>query len=213
VQRAVPVEASPTEAAAEGAAPVQEEPAKDFKITLERTSDDQALGLVIVDAAPALAVEGLKEDGLVPEFVKANDNTPDQHVKVGDRIIAVNGVSSDLEQMKKELAMKTVVLTMQRAAAVEAAPKEATAEGAAPAVQEEPAKEPEPPTATEEKVEQVAVSTEAFPEVAASTEGSDAVPAAPKVDAGELDAVLDVAELELDVEAEAPKETMCKLLC
>jgi len=153
-----------------------------------------------------MGVEGLKEDGLVPEFVKANDNTPDQHVKAGDRIIAVNGVSSDLEQMKKELSMKTVVLTVQRAAAVEeAAPKEAAAE--------EPAKEPEPPTATEEKVEQVAASTEAFPEVAASTEGSTEVPPAPKVDAGELETVVDVADLQLDVEAEAPKATMCQFLC
>jgi len=90
----------------------------DFKITLQRTSDKQALGVTFVDldvAAGLLGVEALKEEGLLPEYIKAKENAPEQQLKVGDRIIAVNAVSGNLTKMKAELKQKTLVLVVQRA--------------------------------------------------------------------------------------------------
>merc|ERR1719487_3052705 len=80
----------------------------DFEISLERQTDDQALGLSVVDAHPGLTVAALKEAGLVHDFHSANDTASDMHLKVGDKIIAVNGVSADAQQMVKELAQKTL---------------------------------------------------------------------------------------------------------
>merc|ERR1719482_485991 len=117
--------AAPT-AAAEAKKPAEAAKA-DFEITLERKTAEQALGLSVVDAAPGLTVEALKEEGMVPDFHKANEATPEQHLKAGDKIIAVNGVSADAEQMKKELAEKsTLVLAIQRASVAQEEVKEST---------------------------------------------------------------------------------------
>jgi hypothetical protein len=133
------------------AAPVQKVEG-DFKVTLERASDEQALGVTFLNHdidGGLLAIEAIKEEGLLPEYnVKANENAPEQQVKVGDRIIAVNTVTCDLEKMKAELKQKTVVLTVQRAPAEPVVSQqevaEKKAEEAAPteSVAAEPVEEP-----------------------------------------------------------------------
>eukprot|EP00929_Paragymnodinium_shiwhaense_P021446 TRINITY_DN13988_c0_g1_i1.p1 TRINITY_DN13988_c0_g1~~TRINITY_DN13988_c0_g1_i1.p1 ORF type:complete len:225 (+),score=79.79 TRINITY_DN13988_c0_g1_i1:73-675(+) len=106
-----------SKSAAAGVPAVAEKPVEgDFKVSLERGSDDEVLGLSVVEVtAGILGVEAVKEEGLVPAFMKKDETASDQHIKVGDKLIAVNGVTGDTEQMKKELGQKVVVLTVQRA--------------------------------------------------------------------------------------------------
>eukprot|EP00929_Paragymnodinium_shiwhaense_P010904 TRINITY_DN115972_c0_g1_i1.p1 TRINITY_DN115972_c0_g1~~TRINITY_DN115972_c0_g1_i1.p1 ORF type:complete len:227 (+),score=65.78 TRINITY_DN115972_c0_g1_i1:76-681(+) len=87
----------------------------EFQLSLERSTDDEVLGLSVIEiSAGILGVEAIKEEGLVPTFLKANENSPNKQIKVGDRLVAVNDVKGDTEAMKKELAQKVLVLTVQR---------------------------------------------------------------------------------------------------
>eukprot|EP00929_Paragymnodinium_shiwhaense_P121086 TRINITY_DN93202_c0_g1_i1.p1 TRINITY_DN93202_c0_g1~~TRINITY_DN93202_c0_g1_i1.p1 ORF type:complete len:219 (-),score=54.86 TRINITY_DN93202_c0_g1_i1:294-950(-) len=123
----------------------------EFKVTFERASDSDVLGLSIVDAAPGVfIVEAVKEEGLVQTFIEANESKPEEHITAGDILVAVNGVAGNSEQMRKELMQKTVVLTVKHP---EAPPAEgATADTAAATVAVESSEaaplEPVEPTAT-----------------------------------------------------------------
>lgn len=177
-----------------GAAPVAKPVAQpvegDFKVTLERTSDEQTLGLRVIDAEQGvLRVEGVKEEGLVPDFIKANESTPDQHVKQGDLIVAVNGVTGETDKLKAEFKAKTIELTIKRVAP------------AVPMPAAEPAAEPEA-SSTENKAEDA----EAAPP-AADGDAAPAVDDAPIADAPAADAPAavesDDAVMEVELVSEA----------
>jgi len=195
----------------------------DYKITLERTSDEQTLGLRVVDADSVLRVEGLKEEGLMPDFIKANENSPDQHVKKGDLIVAVNGISGGTDMVKDELKAKTIVLTIKRApseAAEEpaAAPAEAEAAPAADAADAAPAAEPAAePEAKEESGEKKAeVPLETVEAVLAGSEGSAPVPEAAAVGEGQAEVEVVTVDAEegmpAEINAEDAREArLCKM--
>lgn len=211
-------------------------PEGDYKVTLERSGDADTLGMSIVgNENNAYKIQSLKEEGMVPTYNKTQENTPEQQVKTGDLIVAVNGAFGDLEAMKTQLSEKAVTLTLKRAAA-EAETAPAATEEAAPAepAAAEPAAEPPaeaaaepaaPPAEYDERdwnqateatagepvaVEQVAA---AAPEVAASTEVEAAPEAAvvtltpsPPVDNEES---LPIVEEPLELNPEGGKCTVC----
>eukprot|EP00929_Paragymnodinium_shiwhaense_P081112 TRINITY_DN4237_c0_g1_i1.p1 TRINITY_DN4237_c0_g1~~TRINITY_DN4237_c0_g1_i1.p1 ORF type:complete len:217 (-),score=97.87 TRINITY_DN4237_c0_g1_i1:302-952(-) len=158
-------------------------PEGDFKVTVERTGEGQTIGLTIIASkAPAgILVQALKDEGLVPAYNKQNEGTPDQQVKAGDVIVAINSVFEDYEKMKKELQQPKVAMTVKRvsaasaaAPAAAAAPTETAAEPAAePAAgAEAPAAPAEAAAATEAAKEE----TEA-PAPEAATAAAEAEPA------------------------------------
>eukprot|EP00929_Paragymnodinium_shiwhaense_P040007 TRINITY_DN20927_c0_g1_i1.p1 TRINITY_DN20927_c0_g1~~TRINITY_DN20927_c0_g1_i1.p1 ORF type:complete len:318 (+),score=66.58 TRINITY_DN20927_c0_g1_i1:76-1029(+) len=136
----------------------------DFKVSLERRPGDQ-LGLSVVvstDVASArsiLRVEAIKEIGLVPSFNEALDTStalsssssksPSQRIQVGDRVVAVNDVSSDVLRMMKELEQQVVVIAIQRAnAAGTTAAKASRAEEPRETLPSCSAQEPQPAAET-----------------------------------------------------------------
>lgn len=183
-------------------------PEGDYSVVLERSDDAETLGLSIVDGKGSFTITVVKEDGMVPSYNKKDDTTPEQQVKVGDVIVAVNSAFGDSEAMKKEMKEKTVTLTLKRkaeespeaAAPVENTP--AAEEGAAaadataaePAAAEaaaEPATEPVPADAA-------AVVDEAAAADVTAAEGATAEPAA--------DTSTEVATEVVVVAAEPPAE-------
>lgn len=171
-----------------GAAPVaKQQPVEgDFTVTLERTSDEQTLGLRVIDAEQGvLRVEGVKEEGLVPDFIKANESTPDKHVKQGDLIVAVNGVTGETDKLKAEFKAKTIELTIKRVAP------------AVPMPAAEAAAEPEA-SSTENKADDA----EAAPP-AADGDAAPAVDDAPIADVEAAGGLADAAVIEVDVVSEA----------
>eukprot|EP00929_Paragymnodinium_shiwhaense_P124384 TRINITY_DN9973_c0_g2_i1.p1 TRINITY_DN9973_c0_g2~~TRINITY_DN9973_c0_g2_i1.p1 ORF type:complete len:245 (-),score=81.06 TRINITY_DN9973_c0_g2_i1:267-923(-) len=113
---------SKTAAAAAAAAPIAAAPEGDYKLTVERTDDSQTVGLMIVgNVEPAgILVQAVKEDGLVPTYNRQHENTPEQQVREGDVIVAVNAVFGDFEEMKKELAQQKLTLMVKRPSATPA---------------------------------------------------------------------------------------------
>jgi len=177
----------------------------DFKITLERTSAEQTLGLGVVNEDSVLRVERVGEEGLVPDFIKAHESSPDQHVKLGDLIVAVNGISAGAEKVMGELNANTIVLTIKRAPPAEPpAPTEGEAVAAAPAENVEPAAEPEAASA-----EPAAVPDGAVEPVLGSKEGASPPPE-PAQDETEVE--VEVVQGEQEVQAENAEEArLCKM--
>lgn len=162
-------------------------PEGDYSVVLERSGDAETLGLSIVDGKGSFTITVVKEDGMVPSYNKKDDTTPEQQVKVGDVIVAVNSAFGDSEAMKKEMKEQTVTLTLKRKAeespeaaapventpaAEEGAAADATAaEPAAAEAAAEPATEPVPADAA-------AVVDEAAAADVTAAEGATAEPAA-----------------------------------
>eukprot|EP00929_Paragymnodinium_shiwhaense_P054773 TRINITY_DN2744_c0_g1_i1.p2 TRINITY_DN2744_c0_g1~~TRINITY_DN2744_c0_g1_i1.p2 ORF type:complete len:304 (-),score=116.66 TRINITY_DN2744_c0_g1_i1:243-1154(-) len=152
-------------ASAAAAAPIVAAPEGDYKLTVERTDAAQSVGLTIVaNSEPAgILVQGLKEEGLVPTYNKQYENTPEQQVREGDVIVAVNAVFGDFEQMKKELEQQKISMIMKRPATT------------TPDLTEQPKQEGE---AAGEPVASAAVTAEAAPAVEAQAETAPADAAA-----------------------------------
>eukprot|EP00929_Paragymnodinium_shiwhaense_P072499 TRINITY_DN36799_c0_g1_i1.p1 TRINITY_DN36799_c0_g1~~TRINITY_DN36799_c0_g1_i1.p1 ORF type:complete len:287 (+),score=49.58 TRINITY_DN36799_c0_g1_i1:77-862(+) len=86
----------------------------EFTLTLWRRPSKEKVGLSVTNEVDGtLRVEGIKDDGLVADFMKANANEIDHHIEVGHTIVAVNDVSGDCEAMKREFDEKIVVLTVK----------------------------------------------------------------------------------------------------
>jgi len=210
-------------------------PEGDYKVTLERSSDADTLGMSIAGNADSNSykIQALKEEGIAPAYNKTQENAPEQQIKAGDLIVAVNAVFGDLDAMKKQLSEKAVTLTLKRAApepeaaAATSAPATASTEEAAAeppaeaaaAPAEEPSTEQAPATdvAAVEPVaaEQVASGApDAAPaEVAASTE-AEAAPEAAVVTIepsppAEDEECLPIAEEPLEVNPEGGKCMVC----
>lgn len=174
-----------------GAAPVAKpQPVEgDFTVTLERTSDEQTLGLRVIDAEQGvLRVEGVKEEGLVPDFIKVNESTPDQHVKQGDLIVAVNGVTGETDKLKAEFKAKTIELTIKRVAP------------AVPMPAAEPAAEPEA-SSTENKADDAEAAPPADGDAAPAVDDAPIADAPAPVEAA--GGLADAAVMEVDVVSEA----------
>lgn len=185
-------------------------PEGDYKVTLERSSDADTLGMSIAGNADSNSykIQALKEEGIAPAYNKTQENAPEQQIKAGDLIVAVNAVFGDLDAMKKQLSEKAVTLTLKRAApepeaaAATSAPATASTEEAAAEPAAEAAAEPaaEPPAeaaaapAEEPSTEQApATDVAAVEPVAAEQVASGAPDAAP-------------AEVAASTEAEAAPE-------
>merc|ERR550514_2350192 len=91
-------------AQASPAAPAAAETSEaDFKINIENPTCDTGLGLVIqCPEKKYILVESIKEEGLIPSWNKANENTPDMQVKAGDFIVVINGKFGDSDAMLAE---------------------------------------------------------------------------------------------------------------
>ena len=87
-----------------------------------------------------MVVHAVKDAGLIPDWNKRNENTPDVQIKPGDIFLVINGVFGDTDLMMKEVAdQKSLSITVKRA---DAAPVAAPAPAEAPVTPEEPAAEP-----------------------------------------------------------------------
>eukprot|EP00929_Paragymnodinium_shiwhaense_P054774 TRINITY_DN2744_c0_g1_i2.p2 TRINITY_DN2744_c0_g1~~TRINITY_DN2744_c0_g1_i2.p2 ORF type:complete len:257 (-),score=93.69 TRINITY_DN2744_c0_g1_i2:243-1013(-) len=176
-------------ASAAAAAPIVAAPEGDYKLTVERTDAAQSVGLTIVaNSEPAgILVQGLKEEGLVPTYNKQYENTPEQQVREGDVIVAVNAVFGDFEQMKKELEQQKISMIMKRPATT------------TPDLTEQPKQEGE---AAGEPVASAAVTAEAAPAVEAQAETAPA-DAAAVAETSAAAPVAEAASAETAPEAEA----------
>jgi len=166
------------------AAAPAEAPVADYKISLERSTDADALGMTVVsDGNGAFKISALKEEGLVPTYNKAPETTPETQVKAGDLILAVNDVFGNLDEMKKQLQQKTVALSLKRQPAAEAAPAAAAEEAPASA----PAESGEGVAATAGDAEQAPPAADGEPaaDAAAATTEAAAEEKAAAPDAGE----------------------------
>jgi len=154
-------------------------PEGDFKVTLERTAEE-TLGLSIVQMTDkTYRVNGVKEEGLVPDWNKKNENTPDVLVKENDLIVAVNDVFGDLEAMQKQLTSQKVTMAIKRpevaAPATEAPPAEAAPAADAPAAD---AAAPDPDAAAADAAAADAAATEKVAEPSAEPSAEPAPAAA-----------------------------------
>merc|ERR1711959_123828 len=93
---------SKTAAKASAPAPIETTEA-DFKINIENPTGDADMGLVVqYPEKKYILVESIKEEGLIPSWNKANENTPEVQVKVGDSIVMINGKFGDSDAMMLE---------------------------------------------------------------------------------------------------------------
>eukprot|EP00929_Paragymnodinium_shiwhaense_P035785 TRINITY_DN19282_c0_g1_i1.p1 TRINITY_DN19282_c0_g1~~TRINITY_DN19282_c0_g1_i1.p1 ORF type:complete len:222 (-),score=62.31 TRINITY_DN19282_c0_g1_i1:289-891(-) len=165
-------------AAGAPAAPAAAAPEGDFKLTLERADAAQAMGLLIVASTDpvGIQVQAVKEDGLVPTYNKQYESTPEQQVKSGDIIVAINSVFGDFELMKKEFEQQKLSLTLRRPAAIVQPAEEQPNEGTGA-----PADAAETVVVTADVKAEVAPAeaapAEAAPAAAAPTEVAPALPA------------------------------------
>eukprot|EP00929_Paragymnodinium_shiwhaense_P086260 TRINITY_DN46787_c0_g1_i1.p1 TRINITY_DN46787_c0_g1~~TRINITY_DN46787_c0_g1_i1.p1 ORF type:complete len:139 (+),score=23.90 TRINITY_DN46787_c0_g1_i1:104-520(+) len=83
-------------------------------VTLWRRPSKERVGLRVSDQGDGtLRVDGIQEDGMVSDFMRANSHDTDLHLKVGHKIVAVNEVTGDCEAMKQEFEAKIVSLTFR----------------------------------------------------------------------------------------------------
>merc|ERR1711981_1226987 len=88
----------------------------DFKIHIDNPTGDAGLGLVIkCPEKKYILVESIKEEGLIPSWNKANENTPEMQVKAGDFIVVVNGKFGESDVMLAECKAKSITLGVKRA--------------------------------------------------------------------------------------------------
>merc|ERR550514_777035 len=100
----------------------------DFKINIENSTGDADMGLVVqYPEKKYILVESVKEEGLIPSWNKANENTPEVQVKAGDFIVAINGKFGDSDAMLAECKAKSVSLAVKRAPQAAAPAEEAPA--------------------------------------------------------------------------------------
>jgi len=119
--------------AAPAAAPAATETEGDFKITIENPTGDAGLGLVIQAVEKKyLLVEAIKEEGLIPSWNKANENTPDVQVNAGDFIVVINGKFGDSDAMLAECKATSITLAVKRAPSAAPAAGAPAAEAPAP---------------------------------------------------------------------------------
>jgi len=92
------------------------------KVCLEKNKqcvggDAEILGLTIVETVTGIfEVQDVRCGGMVDRFNKVQNNVPEKMIIVGDKIVAVNGVTGDLNAMKVELfAQRTVNLVLKHA--------------------------------------------------------------------------------------------------
>merc|ERR1719401_1152393 len=112
-------------------------PALNFKVTLERGSDDESLGIILSSPKKArcgeknryspssddesdsprrtfFIVKDVLEEGPIVNWNAKNRNAPDLQVRTGDLITVVNGISENANEMMNQLSGKAVNLTMRR---------------------------------------------------------------------------------------------------
>jgi hypothetical protein len=156
-------------AAAQAESPAQI-PEGDFKIHLVNASGSQPLGAVVkFPANMYILVESVKQEGLIPEWNKGCENTPEMQVNAGDFIVVINGVFGNSDLMLPELFSKAITLTVKRGQAltdmrVPEAPAAAAAQG--PAAPVPAAEAPAMESAVENPVAEVAEWKTAAAEVA-----------------------------------------------
>merc|ERR1740117_709500 len=68
-------------------------PEGDFKIQLEKTTGSDKMGAIVVSPDDEiLVVRSVKEQGMIPDWNKRNENAPELQVKPGDLILSINGI-------------------------------------------------------------------------------------------------------------------------
>jgi hypothetical protein len=105
-----------SKAAAKASAPAPTETTEaDFKITIENPTGDAAVGLVVqYPEKKYILVESIKEEGLIPSWNKANENTPEMQVKAGDFIVMINGKFGDSDAMMAECKANSITFGVKR---------------------------------------------------------------------------------------------------
>eukprot|EP00929_Paragymnodinium_shiwhaense_P064222 TRINITY_DN32152_c0_g1_i1.p1 TRINITY_DN32152_c0_g1~~TRINITY_DN32152_c0_g1_i1.p1 ORF type:complete len:249 (-),score=52.57 TRINITY_DN32152_c0_g1_i1:322-1068(-) len=90
-------------------------PEGDFKVNLERISEDQSFGVKLaVTVAKTFKVIDVFEKGLVPCYNAKRKDQPEFQVHRGDLILDVNGVFADPPAMKAQVARRTISFTVKR---------------------------------------------------------------------------------------------------
>eukprot|EP00929_Paragymnodinium_shiwhaense_P112514 TRINITY_DN80774_c0_g1_i1.p1 TRINITY_DN80774_c0_g1~~TRINITY_DN80774_c0_g1_i1.p1 ORF type:complete len:200 (-),score=38.92 TRINITY_DN80774_c0_g1_i1:182-781(-) len=92
----------------------------EFRVDVQRSSAEGAdqMGLAIQRMTDnTFIIESVKEDGLIPAWnkLKLKLDEPELVVQSGDFIVAINGLSGDLDKMLATLQDTSVALTVRRA--------------------------------------------------------------------------------------------------
>jgi hypothetical protein len=199
-----------SKASAPAAAPAQT-PAQafegDFKINLENATGSASLGATVnFPEKKYVLVEAVSEEGLIPAWNKASENTPEMQLKAGDAIVVVNGVFGDSDLMMAELKSNAITLAVKRGPITAEAP---AAEAAAPAPEAPAAEAPsaEAPAAEAPAAEAAALAAEASAAAAPAAE-APAVEA-PAVEGADEQSTVQPEDGEMG--ADAKEERCCKL--
>eukprot|EP00929_Paragymnodinium_shiwhaense_P001700 TRINITY_DN101931_c0_g1_i1.p1 TRINITY_DN101931_c0_g1~~TRINITY_DN101931_c0_g1_i1.p1 ORF type:complete len:203 (-),score=18.99 TRINITY_DN101931_c0_g1_i1:199-807(-) len=91
------------------------QPTGDYEITLERKKDAETVGVTIVPMSDqTYQVVEVKREGLIPAWNSDHTELPQRMVKLGDRILGVNGVFGSVDLMVQELRRQVIVCAMKR---------------------------------------------------------------------------------------------------
>eukprot|EP00929_Paragymnodinium_shiwhaense_P055724 TRINITY_DN27905_c0_g1_i1.p1 TRINITY_DN27905_c0_g1~~TRINITY_DN27905_c0_g1_i1.p1 ORF type:complete len:252 (+),score=48.69 TRINITY_DN27905_c0_g1_i1:55-810(+) len=95
---------------------VSKPPQGDFVVHVKKTAAVSMLGMTILGSTEpeGLRVQNLKDDGIIAAHNREFVDAPNQQVKVGDIIVAVNAVFGDYNDMRKELDKLKLALTLKR---------------------------------------------------------------------------------------------------
>lgn len=100
-----------------------EAPEGDFKVTLENPTGSVSMGIAAkFPEKKYILVESMKDEGLIPAWNKAKENTPEVQVNAGDLLLVVNGISGNSDAMLEECKAKSIVVLVKRAASAAVAP-------------------------------------------------------------------------------------------
>lgn len=100
-----------------------EAPEGDFKVTFENPTGSVSMGIVAkFPEKKYILVESMKDEGLIPAWNKANENTPEVQVNAGDLLLVVNGIFGNSDAMLEECKAKSIVVLVKRAASAVVAP-------------------------------------------------------------------------------------------
>eukprot|EP00927_Polykrikos_kofoidii_P087221 TRINITY_DN9993_c0_g1_i2.p1 TRINITY_DN9993_c0_g1~~TRINITY_DN9993_c0_g1_i2.p1 ORF type:complete len:320 (+),score=55.73 TRINITY_DN9993_c0_g1_i2:97-1056(+) len=90
-------------------------PAADFEVVLERRLYGETLGLAMsTHNKKLLQVEKLRTKGMIPAWNASHESTPEVQVRIGDWVLAVNGVWGNADLMITEVVQETVRLSIKR---------------------------------------------------------------------------------------------------
>eukprot|EP00929_Paragymnodinium_shiwhaense_P053891 TRINITY_DN27016_c0_g1_i1.p1 TRINITY_DN27016_c0_g1~~TRINITY_DN27016_c0_g1_i1.p1 ORF type:complete len:247 (+),score=44.39 TRINITY_DN27016_c0_g1_i1:65-742(+) len=98
--------------------------AHEYQTILQREEEGDAIGVIVIAMSnQTYKVLAVGQKGMIPSWNQTNQDIPDIVVEPGDTIMAVNGISGNLELMKMEFMKQSLVCTMTKQSNVSTAIK------------------------------------------------------------------------------------------